>query len=143
MVQVLRAVGRRRTGALRRVVGSPRRRRAVDVAGGGARESSVAASTARAGAATARAGAARVASRLAASAGVTACRRGTSGGAPVVLARGEALDLVADLAELAARLALEGAPLEALALEGAGGRVLESLVGAGPFEADGRARSAS
>ncbi len=136
MVQVLRAVGRRRTGALRRVVGSPRRRRAVDVAWGGARESSVAASTARAGAA-------RVASRLAASAGVTACRRGTSGGAPVVLARGEALDLVADLAELAARLALEGAPLEALALEGAGGRVLESLVGAGPFEADGRARSAS
>ncbi len=91
---------------------------------------------------TVRAGAARVARRLAASAGLPTCRRGTPEGAPVVLARGEALDLVADLADLAARLALEGAPLEALALEGAGGRVLESLIGAGPFEAGWHARSA-
>jgi hypothetical protein len=56
------------------------------------------------------------------------------GAAAVALPRSEALDLVADLVDLADHLAREGARLESLAVEAAAGRVLESLLGAGSFE---------
>jgi hypothetical protein len=65
------------------------------------------------------------------------------GPAPVVLSRCEALDLVADLVGLADRLARDGARLESLAVEAVGGRVLETLLGVGAFEAAWSTRPSS
>lgn len=50
---------------------------------------------------------------------------------PVSLDRAEALDLAAELVELADRLHCSGHVVEAFALEGVEGRLLEALVGAG------------
>ena len=72
--------------------------------------------------------------RAAGAAGTGRSRRSPVGAAAVALPRSEALDLVADLVDLADHLAREGARLESLAVEAAAGRVLESLLGAGSFE---------
>ncbi|HUZ21017.1 MAG TPA: hypothetical protein VMU75_10660 [Acidimicrobiales bacterium] len=61
--------------------------------------------------------------------------RPSSGGA-VELERGRCLDLAAELADLAEALHRQGRVVEALALEGVEARLLDALVGAGPFEPD-------
>jgi hypothetical protein len=53
-------------------------------------------------------------------------------GEPVLL--DALLDLAAELLEVADLLVAAGLDLEALALEGVGGRLTERLLGAGPFE---------
>lgn len=61
-----------------------------------------------------------------------AFRRRLAPGGPVELEA--VLDLAAELLEVADELLATGLEVEALALEGVGGRLTERLVGCGPFE---------